>query len=118
MAHMDNSSYADKSSLSDTVDLHDAALLPVLFQDATLNKPLNKSSVSNTGLIYTDQILRKTLSCQEVPPHAKPMNRPTLLPDIFLHPESKQATSLDMQTARSVADKREFLISLFWARQI
>ena len=118
MAHMDNSSYADKSSLSDmyTVDSHDAALL--LIQDATLNKPLNKSSVSNTGLIYTDPILRKTLSCQEVPPHAKPMNRPTLLPDIFLHPENKQATSLDMQTARSVADKREFLISLIWARQI
>ena len=46
MAHMDNSSYADKSSLSDTVDSHDAALL--LFQDATLNKPLNKSSVSST----------------------------------------------------------------------
>ena len=65
MAHMDNSSYADKSSLSDTVDSHDAALL--LFQDATLNKPLNKSSVSSTGLIYTDPILRKTLSCQEVP---------------------------------------------------
>ena len=60
MAHMDNSSYADKSSLSDTVDSHDAALL--LFQDATLNKPLNKSSVSNTGLIYTDPILRKSFN--------------------------------------------------------
>ena len=116
MAHMDNSSYADKSSQSDTVDSHDAALL--LFQDRTLNKPLNKSSVSNTGLIYTDPILRKTLSCQEVPPHAKPMDIPALQPDICLHPESKQATSLDMQTARSVADKREFLISLIWARQI
>ena len=118
MALMDNSSYADKSSLSDTVDSHDAASLDLLFQDATLNKPLNKSSVSNTGLIYTDPILRKTLSCQEVPPHAKPMNRPTLLPDNFLHPESKQATLLDMQTARNVADKREFLISLIWARQM
>ena len=116
MAHMDNSSYADKSSLSDTVDSHNAALL--LFQDATLNKPINRSSVSNTGLIYTDPILRKTLSCQEVHPHAKPMNRPTLLSDIFLHPESKQSTSLDMQTARSVADKRELLISLIWARHI
>ena len=63
MAHMDNSSYADQSSLSDTVDSHDAALL--LFQDATLNKPLDKSSVSSTGLIYPDPILRKT-SCQEV----------------------------------------------------
>ena len=65
MAHMDNSSYADKSSLSDTVDSHDAALL--LFQDATLNKPLNTSSVSSTGLIYMDPILRKTLSYHEVP---------------------------------------------------
>ena len=33
-------------------------------------------------------------------------------PDMFLHPENKQATLLDMQTARSVAAKREFLISL------
>ena len=114
MAHMDHSSYADKSLLSDTVDSHDAALL--LFQDATLNKPLNKYSVSNTGLIYSDPILRKTLSCQDISPHAKPMNRPTLLPYIFLHPESKQATLLDMQTAQSVADKQEFLISLIWAR--
>ena len=65
MAHMDNSSYADKSSLSDTVDSHDAALL--LFQDATLNKPLNTSSVPSTGLIYTDPILRKALSYHEVP---------------------------------------------------
>ena len=31
---------------------------------------------------------------------------------MFLHPENKQATLLDMQTARSVAPKREFLISL------
>ena len=111
MAHMDNSSYADKSSLSDTVDSRDAALL--LFQDATLNKPLNKPSVSNTGLIYADPILRKTLSCQEVPLTNEQANPATRH---FLHPESKQATSLDMQTARSVADKREFLFS--WARQI
>ena len=111
MAHMDNSSYADKSSLSDTVDSHDSALL--LFQDATLNKPLNTYSVSSTGLIYTDPTLRKN-----VKRYLLPMNRPTLLPDIFLHPESKQATLLDMQTARSVADKREFLFSLICSRKI
>ena len=40
------------------------------------------------------------------------MVRPTLPPYMFLHPENKQATLLDMQTARSVVAKREFLISL------
>ena len=110
MADMDNSDYADKSSLSGTMDSHYSAL--ALFQDATLNKTLNKPPVSSTGLSYTDRILRKALSCQEVPPHAKPMDRPTLLPDMIIHPENKQETLLDMQTARSVAAKREFLISL------
>ena len=52
------------------------------------------------------------LACQEVPLANEQTDPATR---IFLHPESKQATSLDMQTARSVADKREFLI---WARQI
>ena len=47
-----------------------------------------------------------------IPPHAKPMVRPTLPPEMFLHPENKHATLLDMQTARSVAAKREFFISL------
>ena len=51
----------------------------------------------------TGPILREKLSCQELPPHAKPMVRPTLPPDMFLHPENKQATLLDMQTARMKA---------------
>ena len=38
--------------------------------------------------------------------------RPALPPDLLLHPENKQATLLDMPTARSVSAKREFLISL------
>ena len=110
MAGMDNSDYADKSSLSGTEGSHYAAL--VLFQDATLNKPLHKPPVSSTGLSYSDSILQNTLPCQEVPPHAKPVVRPTLPPDMLLHPETNQATLLDMETARSVALKREFLISL------
>ena len=40
------------------------------------------------------------------------MVRPTLPTDMFLHPENKQTTLLDMQTARRVAAKREILISL------
>ena len=44
--------------------------------------------------------------------HAKQMVRPTLLPDMFRHPEKKQATLLDMQTVRSVAAKLELLTSL------
>lgn len=110
MAGMDNSDYADKSSLSGTEGSHYAAL--VLFQDATVNRPLNKPPVSTTGLTCADPKLRTKLPCQEVPPHVKPVNRPALPPDMLLHPENRQAMLLDMQTARSVAAKREFLISL------
>ncbi len=104
MAGMDNSDYADKSSLSGTESSHYAA--SVLFQDATINMPLHKPSVSSTGLSHANPILRTKLPCQEVPPHAKPVVRPTLPPDMLLHPENKQAMLLDMQTARSVAAKR------------
>jgi hypothetical protein len=110
MAGMDNSDYADKSSLSGTEGSHYAAL--VLFQDATVNRPLYKPPVSSTGLNHADPILRTKLFCQEVPPHNKPVVRPTLAADMMLHPENKLSTLLDMQTARSVAVKREFLISL------
>ncbi|KAH3861172.1 hypothetical protein DPMN_024100 [Dreissena polymorpha] len=40
MAGMDNSDYADKSSISGTEGSHYAAL--VIFQDATVNRPLSK----------------------------------------------------------------------------
>jgi len=56
--------------------------------------------------------MRAKLSCQEVPPHAKPVVRPTLPADMLLHPENKQATLLDMQTARNAAAQQEFFISL------
>ena len=101
MAGMDNSDYADKSSLSGTEGSHYAAL--VLIQDATVNRPLHKPHVSSTGLSFADSILQKRLSCQEVPTHSKPVIRPTLPPDMLLHPENKQATLLDMEAARSVA---------------
>ena len=52
MADMANSDYAGKSSLSETMGSHYAYL--VLFQDATLNRGLNKPSSSSTGLSYTD----------------------------------------------------------------
>ncbi len=110
MAGMDNSDYADKSSLSGTESSHYAAL--VLFQDATVNKPLFKPPVSSTGLSRTKPILKSKLPCQEVPHHAKPVVRPTLPQDMLLHPENEQVTILDMKTARTKATKQDFLISL------
>ena len=74
MAGMDNSDYADKSSLSGTKGSHYAAL--VLFQDATVNRPLHKPPVSTTGLSRSDPIMRTRLPCQEVPHHAKPVCSP------------------------------------------
>ena len=110
MAGMDNSDYADKSSISGTEGSHYAAL--VLFQDATVNRPLSKPPVSNTGISRAHPILKKKLPCQEVPPHFKPIVRPALSQDMLLHPETKQATLLDTKTARNVATKREFTISV------
>ncbi len=110
MAGMDNSDYADKSSLSGTESSHYAAL--VLFQDATVSRPLHKPPVSSTGLSHNDSILQRSLPCQEVPAHVKPVVRPVLPPDMMLHPENKQAMLLDMQTAKNKAAKTEFLISL------
>ena len=63
MGGMDNSDYADKSSLSGTHGSHYAA--SVLFQDATVNRPLSKPPVSSTGLSNTNPFLRTKLSCQE-----------------------------------------------------
>ena len=47
-----------------------------------------------------------------MPEHIKPIARPALPPDMPLHPEFNQATLLDMVTARSESEKREFLINL------
>lgn len=110
MAGMDNSDYADKSSLSGTEGSHYAAL--VLFQDDTINRPRTKPSVSSTGLSSADSILKTKLPCQDIPPHVKPATRPTLPDDMIMHPENKQVSLLDMQTARNAALETEFLISL------
>ena len=110
MVGLDNSDYADKSSISGTEGSHYAAL--VVFQDATVNRPLSKPTVSITGMSRAHPILKTKLPCQEVPPHIKPIVRPALSQDMLLHPETKQATLLDTQTARNVATKREFTISV------
>ncbi|KAH3786936.1 hypothetical protein DPMN_165054 [Dreissena polymorpha] len=99
MAGMDNSDYADKSPISGTEGLHYAAL--VVFQDATVNRPLSKPPVFKTVISRAHPILKTKLPCQEVPPHIKPTVRPALSQDIVLHPETKQATLLDTQTARN-----------------
>ena len=66
IAGMDNSDYADKSSLSATQRSHYAAL--VLLQEAVINRPLHEPSVSSTGLSCCDSFLtkklqRRTCSC-------------------------------------------------------
>ena len=109
MGGMDNSDYADKSSLFGTEGSHYAAL--VLFHDATVNRPLSEPPVSSSGISRAHPILRTKLPCHEVPSHIKPLVRPALSHDMLLHPENKQATLLDMQTARNVAAKRDFVVS-------
>ncbi|KAH3840203.1 hypothetical protein DPMN_113648 [Dreissena polymorpha] len=110
MVGLDNSDYADKSSISGTECSHYAAL--VVCQDATVNRPLTKPPVSNIGISRAHSILKTKLPCQEVPPYLKPIVRPALSQDMLLHPEAKQATLLDTQTARNVATKREFTLSV------
>ncbi|KAH3705182.1 hypothetical protein DPMN_080248 [Dreissena polymorpha] len=90
---IDNSDFADKSSIYGTEGLNDAAL--VVFQDATVNRPLPKPgpSVQYNNKPYKSNYEDK--SCQEVPSNIKPIVRPALLQDMLLHPETKQATLLD-----------------------
>ena len=110
MGGMDNSDYADKSSLSGTEGSHYAA--PVLFQDATINHPQRKPSVSSTGLHRSDPLRRTQLKCQEVPAYIKPFNQPALQNDMFLVPENSDVSLLDVTAARHKGSEREFLITL------
>ncbi|KAH3789794.1 hypothetical protein DPMN_167982 [Dreissena polymorpha] len=105
MAGMDNSDYADKSSISGTEGSNYAAL--VVFQDATVNRPNSKPTVFITVISRAHPILKTKLPCPEVPPHIKPIVRPALSQDMLLHPESKQDTLLDTQSARNVATNRD-----------
>ena len=78
MAGMEYSKYADKSSLFGTRGLHYAATAAlVLFQDATLNMPLQKPPASSIGLNHTDPIIGRKSPCQDVHRHAKPVLRLT-----------------------------------------
>ena len=110
MGGMDNSDYANRSSLSGTEGCHYAAL--VLFQDTTVTETQHKPSVSTTWLNYSDRNLQVRLPCQVVPPHVWPVVWPVLLPALILHPENKETISLDMSTACNRAEKTEFLIGL------
>ena len=79
MAGMDFSDYADRSSLFGTRSSHYVATVAlVLFQDTTLNMPLQKQPASSIGLNHTDPIIGRKSPCQEVHRHAKPVLRLTL----------------------------------------
>ena len=83
--HMNYSDYADKSSLSGTRGSHYVATVSlILFQDATLNMPLQKPPASSIGLNHTDAIMGRKSPCQEVHRHAKPVLRLTLPADRHL----------------------------------
>ncbi|KAH3891046.1 hypothetical protein DPMN_015137 [Dreissena polymorpha] len=77
MARMDNSDYADKSSISGTEGSQYAAL--VVFKDATVYRPLSKPPVSNTEISPAHTILKTKLPCQDYPPHTKPLVRPLII---------------------------------------
>ena len=111
MGGMDNLNYADRSSFSGTQGSNYSA--SVLFQDATLTKPLQKPPVSATGLNRSQPRLRTTLKCQEVAVYNKPLIRPSLPDDMLLYPENSNIDSLFLiwlQLARKPL--REFVIGL------
>ena len=85
MAGMDYSDYADKSSLFGTRCSHYVATVALaLFQDATLNMPLQKPPASSIGLNHTNPIMGRKSPCQEVHRHAKPVLRLNLPADRHL----------------------------------
>ena len=77
-----------------------------LAQDAMKTKPARKPPVSETGLKASETLLVDKLPCQIVPNHQKPISRPNLPEDMILVPENKPNTELDMNGARTVAEKR------------
>ena len=71
IAGMEDSKYADESSLFGTRGLHYAATAAlVLLQDATFNMQLQKQPASSIGLNHTDQIIGRKSPCQDVHRHA------------------------------------------------
>ena len=109
MGGTDNSNYHDRSSLSGTEGCNYAAM--VLFQSA-IHSACRKPYVSETGITRDTIFNRNDLACQTVPPHNKPILRPKLPEDMYLHPENHQVECLDMEGSRLLSCKREFAINL------
>ena len=107
---LDNANYIDRASLSGTEMKNYSS--GALAQDAMKTKPARKPPVSETGLKASETLLVDKLPCQIVPNHQKPISRPNLPEDMILVPENKPNTELDMNGARTVAEKREFVINL------
>ena len=105
---MDNSDYADNSSLSGMHSKHYTAM--VMFQEA-VNAPVSKPSVSSTGLSKSAKTLCQKLPCQIVPNHPKPVVRPSLPPDFPLR-ENMELGLCDPEEAAKNADDIEFVLSL------
>ena len=97
MAGMDYLDYADKSSLSGTRGSHYyvATVALALFQDATLNMPLQKPPASSIGLNHTNPIMGRKSPCQEVHRHAKPVLRLNLPADRHLTTHTLKTYTLE-----------------------
>ena len=102
---MDNSDYADNSSLSGTHSKHYTAML--LFQEA-VNKPAAKPPISSAGL-KPSQHPDLMLPCQIVPHVMKPVIRPSLPADLTLI-ENCNLVSIKPEQAAINASQIEFLL--------
>ena len=106
---MDNSDYADESSLSGTHSKHYTAM--VLFQEK-VNAPAAKPTVSSSmGLSKSTNPAVRKLQCQIVLNYSKSVVRPSLPPDFALR-ENSNLGLCDPDQAAIDANKIEFVISL------
>ena len=82
----------------------------VLYQHASY-KPPAKPSISVTGLKKTNLPSHAILPCQEVPPHPRPLQRPSISDD-FLIVENTEVDVSKFDEASSSSQKIEFVISM------
>ena len=107
---LDNKDWDDNSSLSDTQGKHQAVM--TLYQETT-QPPAPKKNISELGIDKCGKSSKELLSCQIVPPHEKPIVRPTLPADFPLAENYDDLVILkDADQASAAVEQREFAITL------
>ena len=100
--------YKDTSSLSGTNSRHYTA--SVLYQEA-VGDPIYKPLVSSTSISKSDKLSKDMLPCQVVPPHPKPVIRPTIPHDMILAENTNLLIEGQILEALKESRRNEFLIT-------